>query len=234
MSGYLARLAEGFRDLGLTCPILMMTAGGGMTTLEVAARFPIRLVESGPAGGAILAAQVARQAGADQVLSFDMGGTTAKLCLIDDYQPQTSRHFEIARAARFIKGSGMPVRIPVVEMIEIGAGGGSIAGVDRLGRLTVGPESAGSEPGPAAFGRGGTDPTVTDSDVTLGLIDPADFAEGRLSLDPSAATQALLAVIPANFHALSVRLTHFQISQALTHVSRIKQTFKTNCNKGGS
>ena len=191
MSSYLTRLESGFRDLGLTCPVLMMTAGGGMTTLATAAEFPIRLVESGPAGGAILAAQVARSVGADRVLSFDMGGTTAKLCLIDDYQPQTARHFEIARAERFIKGSGMPVRIPVVEMIEIGAGGGSIASVDRLGRLAVGPESAGSEPGPAAFGRGGTDPTVTDSDVTLGLIDPDDFAEGRLALDLPAATNAL-------------------------------------------
>lgn len=183
MAGYLKSFARTFAAEGLTCPILMMTAGGGMTTLETASLYPVRLVESGPAGGAVLAANAAEQSGLRDVLSFDMGGTTAKLCLIDNYMPQTSRRFEIARAQRFIKGSGMPVRIPVVEMIEIGAGGGSIAHVDRLGRLNVGPESAGSEPGPAAFGRGGMRPTVTDADVVMGLIEPAVFAEGRLSVD---------------------------------------------------
>ncbi|WP_419904461.1 hydantoinase/oxoprolinase family protein [Kiloniella sp.] len=162
-----------------------------MTTIQTAARFPIRLVESGPAGGAILAARIAAQCGLDEVLSFDVGGTTAKLCLIDNARPQTSRQFEIARAARFVKGSGMPVRIPVIEMIEIGAGGGSIAGVDRLGRLTVGPKSAGSEPGPVAFGRGGKEPTVTDSDVILGYIIPDTFAEGQFKLHPEAAKEAL-------------------------------------------
>lgn len=191
MAGYLDRFQASFTAEGLTCPILMMTAGGGMTTLQTAARFPIRLVESGPAGGAILAAQVARQAGLGEVLSFDMGGTTAKLCLIDDATPQTSRHFEIGRAARFVKGSGMPVRIPVIEMIEIGAGGGSIAAVDPLGRLTVGPHSAGSEPGPVAFGRGGTAPTVTDADVTLGYIQPSTFAEGQFQIDVDAAQAAI-------------------------------------------
>ncbi|MEM9099723.1 MAG: hydantoinase/oxoprolinase family protein, partial [Pseudomonadota bacterium] len=191
MARYLAEFEADFTAEGLACPILMMTAGGGMTTLATAARYPIRLVESGPAGGAILAQRVAEQVGADEVLSFDMGGTTAKLCLIDGFRAQTSRQFEIARAARFIKGSGMPVRIPVVEMIEIGAGGGSIASVDRLGRLTVGPESAGSEPGPVAFGRGGDRATVTDADVTLGYIDPSHFAEGRLRIDDRAAAVAV-------------------------------------------
>ncbi|MCI5097383.1 MAG: hydantoinase/oxoprolinase family protein [Rhodobacteraceae bacterium] len=195
METYLKAFADRFAEEGVTCPILMMTAGGGMCTLETAARFPIRLVESGPAGGAILAARIAASAGLDEVLSFDMGGTTAKLCLIDKARPQTSRQFEIARAARFIKGSGMPVRIPVIEMIEIGAGGGSIAGVDRLGRLTVGPKSAGSEPGPVAFGRGGTEPTVTDSDITLGYIVPDTFAEGHIQIDPAASNAALARVI---------------------------------------
>jgi len=198
MSSYLKNLSKRFRDEGLLCPILMMTAGGGMTTLETAASHPIRLVESGPAGGAILAARVAASLQASEVLSFDMGGTTAKLCLIDDFRPQTSRKFEISRADRFIKGSGMPVRIPVVEMIEIGAGGGSIAGVDSLGRLTVGPESAGSEPGPAAFGKGGIRATVTDADVTLGLIEPSLFAEGRLRVDGDAARAALLSDVGNN------------------------------------
>jgi N-methylhydantoinase A len=188
---YLTDLEAAFVGEGLTCPILILTAGGGMTTIETACRLPIRLVESGPAGGAILAARLAAESAETSVLSFDMGGTTAKLCLIDDFRPQKSRRFEIARAARFIKGSGMPVRIPVIEMIEIGAGGGSIAGVDRLGRLGVGPHSAGSNPGPAAFGRGGTAPTVTDADIVQGLIDPARFAEGRLPIDTDAANRAL-------------------------------------------
>ncbi len=195
MQSYLARFVDQFEAEGVTCPILMMTAGGGMCTVETAARFPIRLVESGPAGGAILAARIAARAGLDQVLSFDVGGTTAKLCLIDGARPQTSRAFEIARAARFIKGSGMPVRIPVIEMIEIGAGGGSIAGVDRLGRLTVGPQSAGSEPGPVAFMRGGTEPTVTDSDITLGYIVPDTFAEGHIRLNPEGSKAALARVV---------------------------------------
>ncbi|WP_299657150.1 hydantoinase/oxoprolinase family protein [uncultured Tateyamaria sp.] len=191
MAQYLAAFEARFTKEGLACPILMMTAGGGMTTVETATRLPIRLVESGPAGGAILAARIAAETGEREVLSFDMGGTTAKLCLIDGYRPQTARKFEIARAARFIKGSGMPVRIPVIEMIEIGAGGGSIAQVDRLGRLQVGPESAGSEPGPAAFAKGGTDPTVTDADVMQGLIEPSRFAEGRLAIDIGATQLAL-------------------------------------------
>ena len=192
MKDYLEELAGAFSEDGLNCPILVMTAGGGMCTLDTATRFPIRLVESGPAGGAILAAQIARQAGLDEVLSLDIGGTTAKLCLIDEGVAQTSRQFEIARAERFIKGSGIPVRIPVIEMIEIGAGGGSIAAVDRLGRLTVGPRSAGSDPGPAAFDRGGRLPTVTDADVLLGYIPTETFAEGRLSINTDAANEALV------------------------------------------
>jgi N-methylhydantoinase A len=191
MDAYLARFEARFQAAGLSCPVLMMTASGGMCTLEQARQFPIRLVESGPAGGAILAARVAQQIDADAVLSFDMGGTTAKLCLIDNARPQTARSFEISRASRFIKGSGMPVRIPVIEMIEIGAGGGSIASVDGLGRLAVGPQSAGSEPGPVAFGRGGQHPTVTDSDVSLGYIQPDSFAEGHLQLDRAAARSAI-------------------------------------------
>lgn len=195
MESYLARFVAQFEAEGVACPILMMTAGGGMCTVQTAVRFPIRLVESGPAGGAILAARIAARTGINEVLSFDVGGTTAKLCLIDNARPQTSRQFEIARAARFIKGSGMPVRIPVIEMIEIGAGGGSIAGVDRLGRLTVGPKSAGSEPGPVAFGRGGTEPTVTDSDIALGYIVPDTFAEGYIKIDPQASKDALNRVV---------------------------------------
>lgn len=191
MAHYLEDFQSRFSGKGLRCPILMMTAGGGMTTIETAVRLPIRLVESGPAGGAVLAARVAAETNEPDVLSFDMGGTTAKLCLIDQFRPQTTRKFEIARAERFIKGSGMPVRIPVIEMIEIGAGGGSIAHVDRLGRLQIGPESAGAKPGPAAFAKGGNAPTVTDADVMQGLIDPDLFAEGQLKIDVAAAENAL-------------------------------------------
>jgi len=191
MSRYLERLAGELKARGFDCPFLLMTSGGGLTTLETGAKFPIRLVESGPAGGAILARRVALQAGFDRVLSFDMGGTTAKLCLIDDFEPLMSRSFEVDRVYRFKKGSGLPVRIPVIEMVEIGAGGGSIAKVDRLKRIQVGPESAGSEPGPAAYGRGGTRPAVTDADVRLGRIFPGTFAGGAFTLDSGAADQAL-------------------------------------------
>jgi N-methylhydantoinase A/oxoprolinase/acetone carboxylase beta subunit len=156
---------------------------------------PIRLVESGPAGSAILAAHVAAERGERKVLSFDMGGTTAKICLIEDMEPLQGRSFEVDRSARFLKGSGLPVRIPVIEMVEIGAGGGSLARVDELKRITVGPESAGSEPGPACYGRGGVRPTVTDADVALGRIDPERFAGGSIRLDAGAAEAAIEAAI---------------------------------------
>jgi N-methylhydantoinase A len=191
MAGYLRELAQVLQQDGYTCPLYIITSGGGMTTLDTAIMFPIRLVESGPSGGAILAAEVARQCNIKDVVSFDMGGTTAKVCLIENGQPNSTRQFEINRAARFIKGSGMPVRIPVIDMIEIGAGGGSIATVDTLGRLNVGPKSAGAEPGPVSYGKGGTQPTVTDADTVIGLLDPEKFAEGRLKLDRSAAIKAV-------------------------------------------
>jgi N-methylhydantoinase A len=191
MAGYLHRLRDELQAMGLGCPLFLMMSGGGLTTLETAARFPIRLVESGPAGGAILASQIAGECALPEVLSFDMGGTTAKICLLSNGEPQRARKFEIARAYRDMKGSGLPVRIPVIEMVEIGAGGGSIARVDRLGRITVGPDSAGSTPGPACYGRGGTEPAVTDANLALGKIDPAFFAGGKIHLDEPAARQAL-------------------------------------------
>jgi N-methylhydantoinase A len=188
---YLASLAALLRAEGFHCPLFLMLSGGGLTTVETAIRFPVRLVESGPAGGAIFASHIARQCGLDKVLSYDMGGTTAKICLIDDFQPQTSRAFEVARIYRFKKGSGLPLRIPVIEMVEIGAGGGSIARVDRLKRITVGPDSAGADPGPACYGRGGDAPTVTDADLLLGRIDPTGFSGGRMALDRAAAEEAV-------------------------------------------
>ena len=187
MSRYLADLRDRLNALGVESPFLMMTSGGGLTSVEAAREFPIRLVESGPAGGAILAAQIARELGLDRVVSLDMGGTTAKICLIDDGTPLLSRSFEVDRSYRFKKGSGLPIRIPVVEMVEIGAGGGSLASVDRLGRIQVGPQSAGSEPGPACYGRGGMRATVTDADVVLDRLDPSRFAGGSMHLDVDAA-----------------------------------------------
>jgi N-methylhydantoinase A len=191
MARYLKQLELGLRDAGLACPLYLMLSGGGLTTIDTAARFPIRLVESGPAGGAIFSAFVARQRGFDKVLSFDMGGTTAKVCLIDDFRPQASRTFEVARVGRFKKGSGLPLRIPVIEMVEIGAGGGSIAQVDSMGRIQVGPESAGADPGPACYGRGGTHPAVTDANLALGRYDPELFAGGALRLYPDQSRKAL-------------------------------------------
>ncbi len=187
MAGYLTELDERLKAKGFACPFLLMTSGGGLTTLENAVRFPIRLVESGPAGGAILAAEIAAETGLDRVVSYDMGGTTAKICLIDDGQPLSTRTFEVARAYRNLKGSGLPVRIPAIEMVEIGAGGGSIAHVDAGGAFRVGPRSAGAVPGPAAYGRGGTRPTVTDANVALGRLDPENFLGGAMSLDIAAA-----------------------------------------------
>ena len=191
MSRHLRNLESVLASEGFTCPLFLMLSGGGITTLETAIRFPVRLVESGPAGGAIFTSQIARELGLDRVVSYDMGGTTAKICLIDDAEPQTTRTFEVARMYRFLKGSGIPLRIPVIEMVEIGAGGGSIAHLDSMGRIAVGPESAGSEPGPVCYGNGGEAPAVTDADLVLGRIDPDGFAGGKMQLDASAADAAL-------------------------------------------
>jgi N-methylhydantoinase A len=200
ISSYLGKLARELEQSGFRCPMLLMTSGGGITTTETAIRFPVRLVESGPAGGAIFAARIARQHGLDHVVSFDMGGTTAKICFIDHGRPQTARAFEVARVYRFTKGSGLPLRIPVIEMVEIGAGGGSIAAIDSLDRIAVGPQSAGSEPGPVCYGRGGSEPTVTDADLVLGRVDPATFSGGKMPLDASAAQRAIAERIGAKLN----------------------------------
>ena len=188
---YLGRLIDRLLDVGVTGPVFMMHSGGGLISVETAVDQPVRLLESGPAGGAIYAADFARAQGIDQALSFDMGGTTAKICLIEGGRPKTANTFEVARTYRFKKGSGMTVSTPVVEMVEIGAGGGSIALVDSLGRIQVGPQSAGSEPGPACYGRGGTAPTVTDANLLLGRLDPDNFAGGAIPLVEAAAVNAI-------------------------------------------
>lgn len=205
VSRYLADVVERLATGGFGCPCLLMTSGGHLVTMETATRFPVRLVESGPAGGAILAARIAQGMGENRVVSFDMGGTTAKICLIDDGTPMLGRCFEVDRAHRFMKGSGMPVKVPVVEMVEIGAGGGSIAAVDGLRRITVGPHSAGADPGPACYGLGGRRPTVTDGNLVLGRIDPEEFAGGSIMLNRAAAEAALAehVGVPLGFDAAS-------------------------------
>ena len=191
IKSYLARLKGRLADEGANCPIFLMHSGGGIISLENAAEFPVRLVESGPAGGAVFAAHIAARHGLDKVLSFDMGGTTAKICLIKNQTPKTARVFEVARTYRFKKGSGMPISIPVIDMVEIGAGGGSLAHVDSMRQIRVGPESASAEPGPACYGRGGTRPAVTDADLVLGRLDPVNFAGGTIPLDLAASNTAL-------------------------------------------
>lgn len=191
MERYLRALERALAARGFCCPFLLVTSGGGLCTVETAATYPIRLVESGPAGGAVLAASIAQRLDLPAVLSFDMGGTTAKMCLIDKFEPATARVFEVDRSYRFKKGSGMPIRIPVIELVEIGAGGGSIAHVDALKRIEVGPKSAGADPGPACYGLGGVSATVTDADLVAGRIIPAHFAGGTIMLNGQAASQAL-------------------------------------------
>ncbi len=182
VADYLGRLVTRLRDIGIDAPVFMMHSGGGLISVETAMEQPVRLLESGPAGGAIFAADFARAHRFEKVMSFDMGGTTAKICLIEDGAPKTTGSFEVARTYRFKKGSGMPVSTPVVEMVEIGAGGGSIAHVDSMGQIRVGPKSAASEPGPACYQRGGDKPTVTDANLLLGRLDADNFAGGAIPL----------------------------------------------------
>ncbi len=214
MADYLTRLQIRLKDMGANCPVFMIHSGGGLVSVATAVEFPVRLVESGPAGGAIFAADVARRFGLDHVVSYDMGGTTAKICLIEDFQPRTARTFEVARTYRFSKGSGMPISIPVIEMIEIGAGGGSIASVDAMSRIQTGPESAGSEPGPACYQRGGTRPTITDADLVLAKIDAHNFAGGAITLSVEKAEAAIMADIGARL-SLTSRSAAFGVCEVV-------------------
>jgi N-methylhydantoinase A len=188
---YLHKLRAEVQQLGCRGDLYIMLSNGGITTCDTASEYPIRLIESGPAAGALAASFYSQLKGLAHVISFDMGGTTAKICVIDEGQPMVTTEFEVARVYRFKKGSGLPVKVPVIEMIEIGAGGGSIARIDQLGLLKVGPDSAGAEPGPACYGRGGKEPTVTDADLVLGYLDPDYFLGGRMRLDRRAAEEAI-------------------------------------------
>ncbi|WP_410613152.1 hydantoinase/oxoprolinase family protein [Amycolatopsis sp. lyj-109] len=184
---YLRDLEQRLHRLGITRAPHIMLSNGGLATVDTAARYPIRILESGPAGGALAAATL----GPADLLAFDMGGTTAKLCLIAGGAPLVTHEFEVDRKYRLLPGSGLPVRVPVTDMIEIGVGGGSIARIDALGLLTVGPDSAGSEPGPVCYGRGGAEPTVTDADLVLGYLDPGYFLGGEMRLDAEAARSVI-------------------------------------------
>ena len=188
---YLELMGRRLAEARIPAPLLLMLSSGGLTHVAEAERAPVRMLESGPAAGAIAAAFFGKEDGSGSVLAFDMGGTTAKLSLVDGGEPLTAYSFEAARQRRFIEGSGLPIRISTIELIEIGAGGGSIASVDEIGLLKVGPRSAGSQPGPAAYGLGGTEPTVTDADLLLGYLDPAYFAGGAMPLDVGAARAAV-------------------------------------------
>lgn len=214
MQDYLTRLQIRLKEMGAGCPVFMIHSGGGLIGVDTAAEFPVRLVESGPAGGAIFAADVAQRFGLEKVVSYDMGGTTAKICLIEGFSPKTARTFEVARTYRFCKGSGMPISIPVIEMIEIGAGGGSIAWVDAMGRIQTGPESAASEPGPACYQRGGERPAITDADLVLGKLDPDNFAGGAIRLSTANAAGAIDRDVGARL-ALSTEAAAFGIVEVV-------------------
>jgi N-methylhydantoinase A len=191
MARYLTELGDRLTRRGFGGRLYVMLSSGGIATVETAKRFPIRLLESGPAAGALAAATYGRAGGHPDLVSFDMGGTTAKLCVVEEGRPLVADEFEVDRRYRLKRGSGTPVRVPVIDMIEIGVGGGSIARVNRLGLLEVGPDSAGADPGPACYGLGGTRPTVTDADLVLGYLDPAYFLGGRMELDVDAARDAI-------------------------------------------
>ena len=191
ISTYLKKLDTELRQKGFNCPLLLMTSGGTLTNVTSACNNPVRLVESGPAGGAILATSIAEDLKLDKVISFDMGGTTAKITIIENQKAIKAREFEVDRKARFKKGSGLPLRIPVIEMVEIGAGGGSIARVNKLEQIITGPDSAGSNPGPACYSNGGDNPTITDADLVIGKIDADKFAGGKINLSKEFANNAI-------------------------------------------
>lgn len=191
VNAYMSRLASDLAGIGFVGELYIMLSGGGVTTIDDARRFPVRLIESGPAAGAMAAAFVARQVGEDRMISFDMGGTTAKMCLIEGGTPSLKHDFEAGRIRKFKQGSGLPLKLTVVDLIEIGTGGGSIAAVDANGLMKVGPRSAGSVPGPVAYGLGGTEPTVTDADLLLGYLNPEFFLGGEMNLSLDAVTDAM-------------------------------------------
>lgn len=225
-ASYLRQLQVRLNEAGFNRELFLMLSSGGVSTLDTAVRFPIRLVESGPAAGALAAVFYGDLIGEKDLVSFDMGGTTAKMCLVRDGQPAMSDDFEIARVHRFKRGSGLPIRVPTIELIEIGAGGGSIARVDELGLLKVGPESAGADPGPACYGLGGDQPTVTDADLVLGYLNPSFFLGGRMELHRGAAEEAVSRLasemdmtLEATAHGIFQVVNENMISATRVHVA---------------
>lgn len=222
---YMARLEDKLRQGGFTCDWLVMGSNGGLMAPQVAADYPTRIIESGPAGGIVASAAFGRKNHHPQVLAFDMGGTTAKACVVRDGEPSITTDYEVGRADRLLKGSGLPVKLPVVDMIEIGAGGGSIARVDSLGLLEIGPESASAWPGPACYARGGERPTVTDANLVLGLLDADAFLGGRMQLDVAAARQAIGRI--AEPLGLSVEDAAWGIHEVAN--SKMSEALRTHC-----
>ena len=192
---YLMALESGLKSLGFCGKFYVMMSNGGVATPATARRFPVRLIESGPAAGALMSSYISQHFTGQHVLSFDMGGTTAKGCLIRDSVPLRKHDVEVARVHAFKKGSGLPLKIPVIDIIEIGAGGGGIAVVDRRGVIQLGPRSAGADPGPACYGRNGRDATLTDANLVLGYLDPAFFLGGKMRLDPDPANNAIQSTV---------------------------------------
>ncbi len=221
---YLSNLNSGLTSSGYQRGMYVMMSTGGITTTDTAVEFPVRLLESGPAAGALATGFYGRHLDIPNLLAFDMGGTTAKACIVDEGAPTRTKYFETGRVERFIKGSGLPIRSPVIDMIEIGAGGGSIAGVSKLGLLQVGPESAEAVPGPAAYGQGGTRPTVTDADLTLGYLDPTFFAGGTMRLDTDAATGAISNHVaqPLGFETIEAAWGIYQVvNESMASAARV-------------
>ena len=221
---YLADLADRLERQGFGGSLYVMLSSGGVATVPTARRFPVRLLESGPAAGALAAASAGRAGGRPELISFDMGGTTAKVCIIEDGKPLVTNEFEVDRVYRLKRGSGLPIKLPVIDMIEIGVGGGSLAGIDALGLLKVGPRSAGADPGPACYGRGGRQPTVTDADLVLGYLDPDFFLGGRMSLDLEAARAAIEREVAAKLN-ISVEAAawgiHVIVNEDMANAARV-------------
>ena len=214
---YLVELESGLVALGMNAPTYLVTSSGNLISLQQAVEFPVRLLESGPAGGVMLASRIAAECGVDDALSFDMGGTTAKFAIITESRPVMARTFEVDRQDNFRRGSGLPIRVPVIELMEIAGGGGSLAHVDSLGRVAVGPLSAAASPGPACYGKGGTNPTVTDADLVLGRIDPERFAGGQISLDVARALISLHQGIGAPL-SLTTEMAAYAVSDVVDEI----------------
>jgi N-methylhydantoinase A len=223
ISKYLNSLTVRLKEIEYHREILVMLSHGGIATQEIGRRYPIRLVESGPVGGVFGSMKIARENGIENILCFDMGGTTAKLCVIDQLQPSITTEYEVARVHRFKRGSGISLRLPAIDLLEIGAGGGSIAKLNSLGFIEVGPESSGSVPGPSCYGFGGVEPTVTDADLILGYLRPDYFLGGNQAIDPTAARRSVEKIAkPLGVDTLAASMAIYQtVNENMANAARI-------------